>query len=41
MYLYFMKGNYKKFVGLKAYNNQLKTLIAVGGWNEGSKRLKN
>jgi chitinase len=32
------QGNYKKFVGLKAYNNQLKTLIAIGGWNEGSKR---
>ncbi|XP_075677589.1 uncharacterized protein LOC113794366 isoform X2 [Dermatophagoides pteronyssinus] len=33
------QGNYKKFVGLKKYNNQLKTMIAIGGWNEGSKRF--
>ncbi|CAG2109098.1 unnamed protein product, partial [Medioppia subpectinata] len=32
-------GNYKKFVGLKTYNKNLKTLIAIGGWNEGSKRF--
>jgi len=33
-------GNYKKFNGLKAYNDKLVTLIAIGGWNEGSKRLQ-
>lgn len=32
------QGGYKKFTGLKDYNKQLKTLIAVGGWNEGSAR---
>lgn len=31
-------GNYKKFTGLKSYNKNLKTMIAIGGWNEGSKR---
>ncbi|KAK8783401.1 hypothetical protein V5799_010234, partial [Amblyomma americanum] len=33
------QGNYKKFVGLKQYNPGLKTMVAVGGWNEGSKRF--
>ena len=33
------QGNYKKFVGLKQYNPALKTMVAVGGWNEGSKRF--
>ena len=33
------QGNYKKFVGLKQYNPALKTMIAIGGWNEGSKRF--
>ncbi|XP_076310763.1 endochitinase-like isoform X2 [Tachypleus tridentatus] len=33
------KGNYRKFVGLKKYNPDLKTMIAIGGWNEGSKRF--
>lgn len=32
------QGGYRKFTGLKEYNKQLKTLIAVGGWNEGSAR---
>lgn len=32
------QGNYKKFVGLKQYNPGLKTMVAIGGWNEGSKR---
>lgn len=32
------QGGYRKFTGLKDYNKQLKTLIAVGGWNEGSGR---
>lgn len=32
------QGGYRKFTSLKDYNKQLKTLIAVGGWNEGSAR---
>ncbi|XP_071042934.1 endochitinase [Parasteatoda tepidariorum] len=32
-------GNYEKFVNLKTYNPKLKTMIAIGGWNEGSKRF--
>lgn len=32
-------GNYKKFTNLKTYNPNLKVMIAVGGWNEGSKRF--
>lgn len=32
------QGGYRKFTSLKEYNKQLKTLIAVGGWNEGSAR---
>lgn len=35
----FITGNYKKFTGLKSYNKNLKTMIAIGGWNEGSKRF--
>ncbi|XP_059052233.1 mucin-2 [Achroia grisella] len=33
------KGGYAKFVGLKTYNKNLKTLLAIGGWNEGSTRF--
>ncbi|CAH1123057.1 unnamed protein product [Ceutorhynchus assimilis] len=33
------KGGYAKFIGLKTYNKNLKTLIAIGGWNEGSSRF--
>ncbi|CAK9798745.1 Acidic mammalian chitinase [Anthophora quadrimaculata] len=33
------KGGYAKFTGLKTYNKNLKTLLAIGGWNEGSSRL--
>ncbi|XP_076345267.1 uncharacterized protein LOC143244460 isoform X2 [Tachypleus tridentatus] len=33
------QGNYRKFVGMKKYNRDLKTMIAIGGWNEGSKRF--
>ncbi|XP_054010820.1 mucin-2-like [Hylaeus anthracinus] len=33
------KGGYAKFTGLKTYNKNLKTLLAVGGWNEGSSRF--
>lgn len=32
------QGGYRKFTALKEHNKQLKTLIAVGGWNEGSAR---
>lgn len=32
-------GGYAKFVGLKTYNKNLKTLLAIGGWNEGSTRF--
>jgi len=32
-------GGYSKFNGLKAYNKDLKTLLAIGGWNEGSNRF--
>ncbi|XP_032517389.2 mucin-2 [Danaus plexippus] len=33
------KGGYAKFNGLKTYNKNLKTLLAIGGWNEGSSRF--
>lgn len=33
------KGGYAKFTGLKTYNKHLKTMIAVGGWNEGSTKF--
>ncbi|XP_026668174.1 mucin-5AC [Ceratina calcarata] len=33
------KGGYAKFTGLKTYNKNLKTLLAIGGWNEGSSRF--
>ncbi|XP_077298658.1 uncharacterized protein LOC143919933 isoform X2 [Arctopsyche grandis] len=33
------KGGYSKFTGLKSYNKNLKTMIAIGGWNEGSSRF--
>jgi len=32
-------GGYAKFNGLKTYNKALKTLLAIGGWNEGSRRF--
>ena len=31
-------GYYRKFVALKQLNPRLKVTIAVGGWNEGSKK---
>lgn len=34
-----VSGGYRQFAGLKTYNRQLKTLLAIGGWNEGSKRF--
>lgn len=35
----FCLGGYAKFTGLKTYNKQLKTMIAIGGWNEASSRF--
>jgi chitinase len=35
----FILGGYAKFNGLKAHNKNLKTLLAIGGWNEGSGRF--
>ena len=32
-------GGYGQFAALKTYNRDLKTLIALGGWNEGSRRF--
>jgi len=36
---FFLPGGYGQFAALKTYNRDLKTLIAIGGWNEGSKRF--
>ncbi|KAK4025917.1 hypothetical protein OUZ56_014951 [Daphnia magna] len=33
------QGGYAKFNGLKAHNKNLRTLLAIGGWNEGSARF--
>lgn len=33
------KGGYAKFTGLKTYNKNLKCMLAIGGWNEGSARF--
>lgn len=35
------KGAFKRFVALKQRNPQVKTLIAIGGWNEGSENYSN
>ena len=35
----FHTGGYGQFAALKTYNRDLKTLIAIGGWNEGSRRF--
>ena len=32
------KGAYERFTGLKKKNPGLKTLLAIGGWNEGSEK---
>lgn len=32
-------GGYAKFTGLKTYNKNLKTMLAIGGWNEGSSKF--
>ena len=34
-----ISGGYARFAALKTYNKDLKTLLAIGGWNEGSKRF--
>ncbi|XP_042144784.1 chitinase-3-like protein 1 [Ixodes scapularis] len=34
-------GMYKKFNDLKRRNRDLKTIIAIGGWNEGSEKYSN
>lgn len=43
LFMYFLFsyriGGYAKFNGLKTYNKNLKTLLAIGGWNEGSARF--
>ena len=36
----FHLGGYGKFAALKTYNRDLKTLLAIGGWNEGSRRFR-
>jgi len=33
------KGAFKKFTNLKNINPNLKTLLAIGGWNEGIGQL--
>jgi len=33
------KGGYGGFAALKTYNKELKTMLAIGGWNEGSTRF--
>jgi len=33
------KGGFGKFAALKTYNKELKTMLAIGGWNEGSRRF--
>ncbi len=38
-FVFYLPGGYAQFAGLKTYNKQLKTLLAIGGWNEGSKRF--
>ncbi len=35
------KGAFLKFTALKNINKNLKTLIAIGGWNEGSIKYSN
>jgi chitinase len=37
----FVPDNYRKAVELRKINPDLKVLIAIGGWNEGSARFSN
>ena len=39
LFFLYKLGGYGQFAALKTYNRDLKTLIAIGGWNEGSKRF--
>ena len=39
IYVIYFIGGYGKFAALKTYNRDLKTLLAIGGWNEGSRRF--
>ena len=32
------KGAFRRFTGLKQKNPALKTILAIGGWNEGSEK---
>lgn len=32
-------GGYERFAALKSTNKKLKTLLSIGGWNEGSRRF--
>ena len=36
---HYLSGGYGAFAALKTYNKDLKTLLAIGGWNEGSSRF--
>ena len=38
-FMIIIAGGYGKFAALKTYNRDLKTLLAIGGWNEGSRRF--
>eukprot|EP00096_Caligus_rogercresseyi_P009501 TRINITY_DN3239_c0_g1_i4.p1 TRINITY_DN3239_c0_g1~~TRINITY_DN3239_c0_g1_i4.p1 ORF type:complete len:674 (+),score=149.44 TRINITY_DN3239_c0_g1_i4:227-2248(+) len=33
------KSGYSRFAALKTYNKELKTMLAIGGWNEASKKF--
>jgi chitinase len=33
------RGAFQRFTGLKNYNPNLKTILAIGGWNEGLSHL--
>jgi GH18 family chitinase len=34
---FILSGGFKRFNALREQNTNLKTLIAIGGWNEGSR----
>ena len=37
-FIYVLLGAYAKALSLKQYNPDLKVMIAIGGWNEGTKK---
>lgn len=45
MFILYLKWNdeamYKKIIGLKTANSDLKVMLAVGGWNQGSLAFSN